>query len=67
MCGQKEETVMHIICECTRLAQKEYKRRHDLVGTAIHWELCKQLEFNHADNTIRYLDSLVTSDEKTNK
>ena len=37
MCGQKEETVMHIICECTKLAQKEYKKRHDLVGTAVHW------------------------------
>ena len=49
MCRQKEETVMHIICECTKLAQKEYKRRHDLVGTAIQWELCEQVEFNHAD------------------
>ena len=30
------------------LNKKRYKRRHDLVGTSIHWELCKQLEFNHA-------------------
>jgi len=48
MCGQREETVMHIICECTKLAQKEHKRRHDWVGRVIHWELCKQLRFSHA-------------------
>ena len=48
MCGQREETVMHIICERTKLAQKEYKRRHDWVGRVIHWELCKQLQFSHA-------------------
>ena len=31
MCGQVDETVNHIISECSNLAQKEYKRRHDWV------------------------------------
>ena len=64
ICGQNEETVMHIICECTKLAQKEYKKRHDLVGTTIHWELCKQLEFNHADKWYEHKPESVLENEK---
>ena len=64
MYGQKEETVMHIICECTKLAQKEYKRRHDLVGTAIYWELCKQLEFNHTDKWYEHKPVSALENEK---
>ena len=41
MCGQSDETVNHIISECSKMAQKEYKRRHDWVGKRIHWEMCK--------------------------
>ena len=65
MCGQKEETVMQTICECTTLEQKEYKRRHDLVGTAIHWELCKQLEFNHADKWYEHKPASALENEKS--
>ena len=32
MCGAKGETVQHITCECAKLAQKKYKRRHDNVA-----------------------------------
>ena len=31
MCGERGETVQHIICECKKLTQREYKRRHDTV------------------------------------
>ena len=39
LCGDKDETINHIINECCKLAQKEYKTRHDLVGKVIHWEM----------------------------
>ena len=42
MCGARNETVSHIISECSKLAQKEYKRRHGNVGKYIHWKLCKK-------------------------
>ena len=29
LCGDKDETINHIIRECSKLAQKEYKTRHD--------------------------------------
>ena len=30
-----------------KLAQREYKTRHDWVGNMIHWELFKKLKFDH--------------------
>ena len=42
MCGNKGKTAQHIICECQKLAQKEYKRRHDNVAKRLHWDLCKK-------------------------
>ena len=47
LCGDREETINHIISECSKLAQKEYKTRHDWEGKVIHGELCKKLKFDH--------------------
>ena len=30
----------------SKIAQKEYKTRHDWVDKVIHWELCKKLKFD---------------------
>ena len=47
LCGDRDETVNHLINEYKKLAQKELKTRHVWVGTVIHWELCKRLKFDH--------------------
>ena len=44
-----DETINHIISECSKLAQKEYKTRHDWVSKVIHWEMCKKLKFDHTN------------------
>ena len=36
LCGERYETVNHIISECGKLAQKEYKSRYDWMGKVIH-------------------------------
>ena len=36
----------HIISECSRLAQKEYKTIHDWVGKVVPWELRKKFKFD---------------------
>ena len=48
-----DETTNHIISECSKLAQKEYKTRVDWVGKVIHRELCKDFKFHHANK--RYM------------
>ena len=42
MCKQADETVSHIVSECGKMAQSEYKGRHDKVATAVHWGLAKK-------------------------
>ena len=49
LCGDRDETINHIISECSKLAQREYKMRHDWVGKVIHWEMCKKLKFDHTN------------------
>ena len=46
LCGDRDETINHIISECSKLTQKEYKTRHDWVGKVIHCEMCKKLKFD---------------------
>ena len=49
LCGDRDETINHIINECCKLAQKEYKTRYVWVGKVIRWEMCKKLKFDHTN------------------
>ena len=49
LCDDRGKTINHIISECSKLAQREYMTRHDWVGKVIHWEMCKQLKFDHTN------------------
>ena len=42
-------TFNHIISECSKLAQKVYKTRHDWVSKVIHWKMCKKFKFDHTN------------------
>ena len=42
LCGGKDETVEHLVSACPKLAQSEYKLRHDKVASIVHWHLCKK-------------------------
>ena len=63
MCGKRDETVNHIVSECSKLAQREYKTRHDWVGKVIHWELCKKLNFHHATKWYMHKPESVLENE----
>ena len=49
LCGDRDETINHIISECSKLAQKENKTRHDRVGKVIHWKMCTKFKFDHTN------------------
>ena len=38
LCWDRDEMINHIISKCNKLAQKEYKTRHDWAEKVIHWE-----------------------------
>ena len=51
MCGEGDETVSHIVSECNKLDQKQYRCwRHDTVAQVIHWELCGKLGYDRDEN-----------------
>ena len=49
LCGDRDETINHIIRKCSKLAQKGYKARHDCVGKMIHREMYKKFKFDDAN------------------
>ena len=42
MCEKAEESVNHVLSECSKLAQKEYKCRHDWFGTNTPCKICRK-------------------------
>ena len=63
MCGSAVESVTHIISQCSVLAQKEYKRRHDKVCLNIHWALCKKFGFDHAECWYNHVPVAILENE----
>ena len=49
LCNDRDETINHNINECRKLAQEEFKARHDWVGKVINWEICKKFKIDHAN------------------
>ena len=41
--GERDESVTHLIAECKKLAQKEYKQRHENIAKIVQLELCQKL------------------------
>ena len=56
LCGDRDETINLIISKWSKLAQKDYKTRHDWVDKVIHWEMCKKFKFDHMHNPAAVLE-----------
>ena len=58
--GDRDETINHIIRNCSKLAQKEYKTR---VSKVKHWETCKKFKFYHTNKWFMYNLAAVLENE----
>ena len=66
MCGKREESIAHVVAECEKLAQNQYKNwRHDRVGKVIHWELCKKYDFDCKEKWYDHIPEGVLENEKS--
>ena len=63
MCRDKSETVSHLVSGCSKLAQKEYKKRHDNVARAIHWDLSGKCTFDRNDKWYNHVPESVLENE----
>ena len=43
MCGERGESIYCLISESGKLAQREYKQRHNDVARYVHWQLCQEV------------------------
>ena len=60
LCGKFEETIAHIVSECPKLAQAEYKKwRHDQVARIIHWKLCEKWGFERGETWYKHIPEKV--------
>ena len=47
--SDRDKIINHIISECSKSAQKEYRNKHEWVGKVIHGEMCKKFKFDHTN------------------
>ena len=45
VCRKVDESIDHIVRGCSKLSQKEYKRRHDNLGKIVNWKLARKCIF----------------------
>ena len=49
VCRKVDERIDHIVSGCSKLSQKEDKRRHDNLGKIVHWKLTRKGNFESGD------------------
>ena len=60
---QNNETMSHIVRACPKLAQKEYKKRHDKAARAIHWDLSGKYGFQRNERWYDHVPDSVLENE----
>ena len=66
LCGDRDKTINHIITECRKLAQKEYKTRHDWVVTWSTRRCARNLSLTMRTNGICTTQHLSRRNTRTN-
>ena len=64
LCGKKGESVQHITSGCEKLAQNEYKRRHDNVAKKAYWDICKKNRLEHSGKWYEYAHEGAVENEE---
>mgnify|MGYP001794065188 FL=1 len=64
LCKIRDETISHLVSECPKIAQTEYKHRHDKVAAAVHWSICKKHGLPHTEKWYDHRAEPVIENEK---
>ena len=62
-----DESIDHIVSGCSKLAQKEHRRRHDNLGKIIHWKLARKCNFRTGDKWNGHEPECVLENESYKK
>ena len=61
--GKRGESVQNIVSECEKLAQKEYKRRHDNVAKKVNWDFRRKNGLEHSAKWYEHTPEGVVENE----
>ena len=50
--------------ECSKIAQTDYKHRHDKVAAAVHWSICKKYSLPHTEKWYDHRAEPVVENEQ---
>ena len=63
MCRKVDGSIYHIVSGCSKLSQKEYKRRHDNLGKIVYWKLARKCNFEAGDKWYEHEPESVLENE----
>ena len=63
VCRKVDKSIDHIVSGCSKLAQKEYKRRHDNLGKIVHWKLARKSNFEAGEKWYEHEPESVLENE----
>ena len=63
LCKKADENIDHVVSGRSKLAQKEYKRRHDNLGKTVHWKLNRKCNFEAGDKWYEHEPESVLKSE----
>ena len=64
LCGERGESVQHLVSGCQKLAQKEYKRRHGNIAKKVHWDLCEKNGLEHTEKWYEHIPEGAVENEE---
>ena len=67
VCRKVDKSIDHILRGCSKLATKEYKRRHDNLGKIVHWKLAIKCNFEAGDKWYEHEPESVLENEDYKK
>ena len=62
--GRKGNCVQELVSGFEKLAQKEYKRRHDNVAKKVHWDLCQKNGLKHKEKWYKHVPEGAVENEE---
>ena len=63
LCKKADESIDHVVSGCSKLAQKEYKRRYYNLGKTVHWKLARKCNFEAGDKWHKHEPEIVLENE----
>ena len=59
LCKKADESIDHVVSGCSKLAQKECKRRHDNLDKIVHWKLARKCNLEAEDKWYEHEPEIV--------